>query len=389
MRRRILVVLFSFSLSIAARFNASASEVTIMRTPNGGIQPQVAVDSAGTVHLIYYKGKDGGGDVFYVRQKPGEKEFSKPVQVNSRASSAIAAGTIRGAQLAIGKNNRVHVIWNGGEGAQKPKVNGQEVTPLVYTRLNDAGTAFEPERNLITYASGLDGGSSIAADGAGNVYAVWHGRAPGAVEGEEGRAVYISRSTDEGKSFSPETPATTEKTGACGCCGMRAFADQFGAVYILYRGAREMVNRDEILLASATPGAPFKIVNKHPWKVESCPMSSAFFGPEIGAGAVAAWETAGQVFFADVDAKSMSIGKIVSPPSNVKRRHPVAVKNSKGETLLAWSEGTGWAKGGVAVWHVFDSKNNPTLEQGRGENLPVWDMVAAYAKPNGDFVVIY
>jgi hypothetical protein len=180
-----------------------------------------------------------------------------------------------------------------------------------------------------------------------------------------------------------------EKTGACGCCGMKAFADDSGAVYLLYRGALQMVNRDEILLVSSKPGDPFKIVNKHPWQVESCPMSSAFFGPEKGVGAVAAWETAGQVFFADVDARTMSIGKIVSPPGNVKRRHPVAVKNNKGETLLAWSEGTGWAKGGTAVWQVFDAKGNPTLQQGRGEGLPVWDMVAAYAKPAGDFVVIY
>jgi hypothetical protein len=301
----------------------------------------------------------------------------------------MAVGTIRGAQIAIGKNNRAHVIWNGGEGAQKAKVNGLEATPLVYTRLNDSKTAFEPERNLITYAAGLDGGSSIAADVLGNVYATWHGRAPGAKEGEEGRAVFVARSTDEGKTFAPEAPATQEKTGACGCCGMKAFADADGAVYMLYRGALEMVNRDEVLLISPKPGAAFKVVSKHPWKIEGCPMSSAFFAPRSGGGAVAAWETAGQIFFAPVDAKTMSMGKIASPPGAAKRRHPVAVANAKGETLVAWSEGTGWAKGGTAVWQIFDSKGTPDLEQGRGKDLPVWDMVAAFAKTNGDFVVIY
>jgi hypothetical protein len=85
----------------------------------------------------------------------------------------------------------------------------------------------------------------------------------------------------------------------------------------------------------------------------------------------------------------MSLGKIVSPAGPTKRRHPVAVRNSKGETLLAWSEGTGWAKGGTAVWQVFDSKGMPGPDSGRGENLPTWSFVAAYAKPNGDFVVIY
>jgi hypothetical protein len=380
-------LIYCFALSLVC--SVGAANVSVMRTPDGGIQPQVVVDAAGTVHLIYYKGKDGAGDVFYVKQTAGEKEFSKAVQVNSRAGSAIAAGTIRGAQLAVGKNNRVHVIWNGGGGAEKAKVSGKEITPLVYARMNDAGDAFEAERNLITYAAGLDGGSSIAADRIGNVYAMWHASKPGADEGEEGRAVFVATSRDEGKTFAPERPALAEKTGACGCCGMKSFADENGAVYILYRGALEMVNRDEILAVSPKPGAPFKIVNKHAWKVEGCPMSSAFFSPIEGGGAVAAWETAGQVFFAPVDGKSMTMGKVVSPPGSVKRRHPVAVRNAKGETLLAWSEGTSWAKGGTAVWQIFDSKGLASLEQGRGEGLPVWDMVAAYAKPNGDFVVIY
>lgn len=383
MRKLICCLVAVFAL------NGRAAEVSVIRTPDGGIQPQVVVDSAGTVHLIYYKGKDGAGDVFYVKQKPGESTFSKPIRVNSRAGSAIAAGTIRGAQLAVGKNSRAHVIWNGGGGAEKVKVAEKEITPLVYARMNDAGDGFEPERNLITYAAGLDGGSSIAADRFGNVYAMWHASKPGAEEGEEGRVVFVARSGNEGKTFMPEMPAIAEKTGACGCCGMKSFADENGAVYILYRGALEMVNRDQILAVSPRPGAPFKIVNKHAWKVESCPMSSAFFIPINGGGAVAAWETSGQVFFAPVDPATMSIGKITSPPGTVKRRHPVAVRNSKGETLLAWSEGTSWAKGGTAVWQVFDAKSAPALEQGRGENLPVWSMVAAYAKPNGDFVVIY
>ena len=41
---------------------------------------------------------------------------------------------------------------------------------MLYTRLNDAGTAFEPQRDLIRMARGLDGGGAVAADGVGNVY---------------------------------------------------------------------------------------------------------------------------------------------------------------------------------------------------------------------------
>jgi hypothetical protein len=379
----ILILLSAIAVSATA-----AERVNTMRTPDGGIQPQVAVAQDGSVHLIYYKGADGAGNIFYVRQKAGAEKFSESMQVNSQPGSAIAAGTIRGAQLAIGKNNRVHVIWNGGAGAIKTKVNNEEVTPLIYTRLNEAGTAFEPERNLITYAAGLDGGSSIAADANGNVYATWHGRAPNSEPGEDGRAVFVARSSDEGKTFSRETPATTEPTGACGCCGMRTFADSQGAVYILYRGAEAKLNRDEVLLISPKTGAPFQIANRHPWKIESCPMSSAFL-TQTGSKVLAAWETAGQVFFAGIDSSTHAVGKAISPAGAAKRKHPVAVANSKGETLLAWTEGTAWKKGGAIAWQLYDRDLKAVGEPGHADGLPVWGLVAAYAKPDGQFVVIY
>ena len=45
---------------------------------------------------------------------------------------------------------------------------------MLYSRLNDPGTAFEPQRNLLHETGGLDGGGTLAADGAGNVWVAWH-----------------------------------------------------------------------------------------------------------------------------------------------------------------------------------------------------------------------
>src|SRR5438309_1030100 len=72
--------------------------VAVIATPEGGIQPQAVADDAGVVHLIYFQGDPGGGDLFYVRSKPGTTEFSKPIRVNSQPGSAVAIGTIRGGQ---------------------------------------------------------------------------------------------------------------------------------------------------------------------------------------------------------------------------------------------------------------------------------------------------
>jgi hypothetical protein len=92
---------------------AESSRVALVRCPGDGIQPQAVSDRRGTVHLIYYRGDPRHGDLFYVRQEPAQTSFSKPIPVNTRPGSAIAMGTIRGAQLALGKNGRVHVAWNG------------------------------------------------------------------------------------------------------------------------------------------------------------------------------------------------------------------------------------------------------------------------------------
>ena len=142
----VLPGLLGLALSLAA---GELDRVQLLRAPDGGIQPQAAVDGKGVVHLIYYKGEAGGGDIFYAQRQPGADAFAKPVRVNSRPGSAMAVGTIRGAQMAVGKNGRVHVAWDGlGKGAAPLMLDGKKVSPFLYTRLNDAGTGFEPERNL-------------------------------------------------------------------------------------------------------------------------------------------------------------------------------------------------------------------------------------------------
>jgi hypothetical protein len=364
--------------------------VTLLRTPNSGIQPQAAVDSKGTIHLIYYTGSPEGGDVFYVKRPLEQTEFSQPLRVNGRSGSVIAMGTIRGAQMALGKNGRVHVVWDGmGKGAARVSVGGKEVAPLLYTRLNDAQTAFEPERNIITFAPGLDGGSSVAADPEGNVYVTWHAPQPGSShEDEEDRVVFIARSREDGKTFETEKTALSERTGACACCGMRAFADSSGAVYILFRSAMGGLNRDALLLVSKRPEEDFTIAHRDKWKVTTCPMSSATL-TQAKDGAIAAWETAGQVYWARVNPRTLEVSAPIRPPGDTARKHPVAVSNGKGETLLVWTEGTAWAKGGAVAWQVYSADGKPTSDKGRGEGLAAWSLATACATPSGDFVVFY
>jgi hypothetical protein len=363
----------------------ASPRVTLLRVPDHGIQPQVAVDAKGIVHLIYFKGDPYGGDIFYVRSKDG-RAFSRPLRVNSQPGSAIAVGNIRGAHLALGKNSRVHVAWNGSnKGEPKGSV---KPAPMLYTRMNDAGTAFEPQRNVIRSAFGLDGGGSVAADGNGNVYVAWHAPEPDS-RGEDRRRVWVAVSTDDGKTFACEKTAWTKPTGVCGCCGLRAFADPKGMLYVLYRSAARQVHRDMYLLISRDKGSDFEGIHLHPWQVETCPMSTASF-TQGRTGILAAWETKGQVYFARIDRTTGKCSTPVpAPGTGSGRKHAAVAVNARGELLLVWTEGMGWNRGGSLAWQVFDRSGEATKDKGGAESVPTWSLVAAFVRPDGGFTVVY
>lgn len=359
-----------------------AVKVKRWRVPNRGIQPQTVLDPKGDLHLIYFQGDPRHGDIFHVHSHDDGATFSRPLRVNSVPGSAMAIGTIRGAHLTVGKKNRVHVAWNGSGR------RGRDDEGMFYTRSNDEGTAFEAQRNVITSAKGLDGGGSVAADDSGNVYVVWHAPEPGA-RGEQRRRVWVARSTNDGKTFAGEKAAFDKDTGACGCCGLRAFADREGSVYVLYRSAGQNVHRDSYLLMSRDKGARFRGEDLHPWKIEACPMSSFAFA-EGPAGVLAAWETNGQIYYVRIDpATGKRSEASAAPGESRERKHPVVAVNQRGEMLLAWTEGTGWQRGGSVAWQVFDKDGRPTAEKGRADGVPTWSLAAVCPRVDGGFTIVY
>jgi hypothetical protein len=366
----------------------AANEPKVIRAPDRGIQPQAVVDDKGVLHLIYLTGDPGACDIFYVRRDSGQDRFSSPIRVNSEPGSAIAVGTIRGAQIALGKNNRVHVAWNGGGKASQKSYN--KTAPMLYSRLDDSGKAFEPQRNLMTQTFNLDGGGSVAADEAGNVYVVWHAAKNGMAMGEAGRQVWVAHSKDEGKTFGKEAVANKQPTGACGCCGLKAFVDSKGALHVLYRSATAGVNRDIYMLTSTDAGKSFQNVLVQKWNTPQCTMSSEAL-TEAKSGVLAAWETEKQVYFSKFAPGASQPSRPVAAPGPAnERKHPALASNADGETLLVWTEGTGWQKGGSLAWCIFDKDGKPTRQTGRVDGgIPVWGLPTVVATPQGEFIVIH
>ena len=357
------------------------SRIEIAATPDDGIQPQAVIDTAGTIHLLYFKGEPGAGDLFYVRRQARDAAFSSPLRVNSEAGTAIATGSVRGGQIALGRNGWIHVAWNGSKAVER---DGVKHTPMWYARLSAGGGAFEPQRPIGTHTKNLDGGGSVAAGTDGRVHVVWH--AAGLEEGEPHRPIYIATSSDDGGRFAAEK-AFANDGGACGCCGVETLVDAKGRLQILYRSAGAMIHRDAMWMTIGPNGASTP-VQLQPWELSACPMTT-FAMAAAPAGIVAAWETQQQIYSAVLDPDRRALSAVVPMTGTAVRKHPSVAINSAGDRLIAWTEGTAWARGGSVAWALQNQKGEETASAANAGAVPVWGLVSAIARPGGTFVIFH
>src|SRR5947209_1437781 len=71
-------------LAMGVPSRAPSAKVTVARVPENGIQPRVAVDDRGRLHMVYFAGDARHGNLFYVRSTDAGATFSAALRVNSR-----------------------------------------------------------------------------------------------------------------------------------------------------------------------------------------------------------------------------------------------------------------------------------------------------------------
>ena len=82
--------------------------------PHAG--PSMQVDSAGTVHIAWWTGKEGAAGVFYTRSTDTGATFAEPIALGAAEFSAPAH-----VQLALGDRGTVVAVWDDGT-VKTPKV---------------------------------------------------------------------------------------------------------------------------------------------------------------------------------------------------------------------------------------------------------------------------
>lgn len=352
------------------------AQVKVESLPEPGLQPQVVVSPAGVVHLVYLLGDPKACDVRHTTRRVEGGDWSPPVTVNSEPRSAIAIGTIRGAQIALGKNDSVQVLWNGSTAGRSEPMRQ---APLLHARLAPGAKTFSAQQNLMAETTALDGGASIAANPNGQVTVVWHA-APAGAKGEAERLVFARNSSDDGLTFAAPEPLNAASPGVCACCSLRAHLAGDGTLSVLYRGTPEPASRGMILL-TCRAGATRK-TRLDDWQVALCPMSSASLLP-TGRSLRAAWENNGRIVTGILGGPAPEHRKI--GPGNAK--HPALAQNTQGQVLVASVIGSGWNQGGSLHWDLLDTRR-PSSSNGGGQPIPVWSHPAVYAQPDGRFVIL-
>ncbi len=360
-------------LLLAASLSA---QVQVDSLPEPGIQPQVALTAEGVGHPVYLKSDPKACGIRHSVRRSGGGGWAAPVMANSTPDSAIATGTIRGAQIALGKGGSVQVIWNGSAGA---KPGGAAQAPLLYARLGPGATAFSIQQNLLGDTTALDGGASIPANGQGRVAVVWHA-APPRKDDESTRLVRVRYSDNDRATFPAPKPLHASQPGVCACCSLRAHLAGDGTLCVLYRAATAPTERGMWLITGKTGQTTLKKLDD--CRVAKCPMSSASHmtsGPTL----CGTLENEGQMV-TGIIAETSASRKI--GPKHAK--HPVLARNSKGQTLVASIRGSGWSRTGTLHWEILDAQGN-IPESGEGDRLPVWSYAATYAQPDGGFFLLH
>lgn len=356
----------------------AVGQVLVERVPGDGLVADIAVGPGGTVHLVSVEGTPDAGDVMYRHRASSATAWSAPMRVNRTAGAGLAIGAVRGPRIVEGRRGLVHVLWNG---SSKVTTDQKRGAPLLYARID--GTRVSDARSLMTTSTMLDGGGAVAADQDGHVYALWHGLiAPRTRDAE--RNAFLSVSADDGGSFAAERVVNPENSGVCGCCGMAATVSPGTGLLWLVRAATGDKARD-MMLMRLDRGAP-AVLLRDPWQLEACPLSTSALA-NTATGAVAAWETRGQILTAEViDGRA---GRPVPAPGTGQRRFPAVALNGAGDVLLAWTEGAAWGRGGSLAWVLLEHGSRRELAAGTVPSLRPWTKPAVYARPDGRFVVLY
>jgi len=157
-------------------------------------------------------------------------------------------------------------------------------------------------------------------------------------------------------------PAWNQPQVRAGVAGMALFATREGTLLGLYRSATEKCPPRFYLLASKNNGKNFQGFAGASVGINACP-NEQYVVHRKRRETLATWKPAARSSMEKCLALRCRISQ--PRPATQVRKHSRLAVNGRGDTLLVWTEGTGWQRGGIArladvrrPWHALGDKGS-------------------------------
>ena len=280
-------------------------------------EPSTASAPDGTFYVAWVNHDAKQADVMLARFNTDGVQQGSAVRVNRQPGAATAW---RGDQpsLAVAPDGALYVLWTA-----RVEAKDKHGTDVYLSVSNDRGQSFASEVKVNDDKEpNAHGMHSLAVAKDGRIYAAWldernvHQPQPSTkAEGhhmESNRDVFVSYSTDGGRTFSANRKVAME---ACPCCKTALAVAADGTLYAGWRQVLPGSFRHIAVAASNDGGTTFSqpvIVSDDRWVLQGCPVS----GPSLSVDRASenlkvVWYAAGEgsapgVYFAESNDKGRS-----------------------------------------------------------------------------------
>jgi len=339
-----------------------------MSQEDGRYNPFLAADPRGGFYLAYVERKAGISNVMMQRSSDG-KTFSAPVRVNDQVGDA----TVRNEnppKVAVGPKGQIYACWANERGRWKGNIR--------FATSTDRGKSFSPAITLNSDGALQPAGhafQSVSVNGKGQIYVTWideRNKKPG----DRGAEIWMSASTDEGRTFSSDRRILGD---VCECCRTQLQTDGSGRMFLSYRTVPPSgpMFRDIVLAVSQDGGKSFTktTVSRDEWDVNACPVAGPALSVDAQGHVAITWFTGGGDRPGLYYARSGDHGLSFSPrrlldPNQKLGKHAQTALISQGRMLVAWDD---VAAPTLTRWGILNVEDLQLQELGsqEGASFPV------------------
>lgn len=377
MIRTFLISLFLFTAVSAQTHQHGA--IPAAPAVDGQYNPFVVTNPKGGFYLVYVQRTGKSCDVM-LRSSTDGKSFSVPVRVNDRAGDA-AVRNENPPKIVVAQNGDVYVCWS----SERERWKGD----IRFARSTDGGKTFATATTLNSDADGTPTGhafQSIAVDKKGKIFVAWIDER-NKTKANRGGEIWLSVSTNRGKTFSPDYQILSD---VCECCRTTLMIDASGTIFLSYRTVPTVgpMFRDIVVARSADAGKSFMPVpvSADGWELNGCrPVAGPSLNLDRAGNPTVAWfmgskEKPGLYFSTSTDG-----GKTYAPRQTLEATQHIGkhvhVAGGSGKQLFAvWDDADAKT---FSTWGAFDTQKGIT--QKSAEQTGIAYPVAAV---NGKIVLI-